>query len=44
MISVWLTSPLDVVLMVLKRMYVGDVVPPGLVKRDRALPSPKTYG
>jgi hypothetical protein len=35
MISVWLTSPLDSGLVVLKRMNVGDVVLPGLVKHDR---------
>ena len=31
----WLTLPLDLVLVVLKRMNVGDVVLPGLVKHDR---------
>ncbi len=36
MIIVWLTSRLDLVLVVLKRMNVGDVVLPGLVKLDRS--------
>jgi hypothetical protein len=33
-IFAWLTSRLDLVLVVLKQMNVGDVVLPGLVKLD----------